>query len=95
MFTGIVEELACITKINKKKKFSYIIKIADFYFKKSAIQMVDRIKKETSIKDAHIKKLSTTKFRVFLGPYANLNSLKTTFNAINVLQFDNIEIIKK
>ena len=34
---------------NNKKKFNYIIKIADFYFKDTAKKMVtDRIKKETT-----------------------------------------------
>ena len=78
-----------------KEKFSYVIKIADFYFEKSADQMKSRISKETSIKDVNINKLSPTKFRVFLGPFEDLNSLKKSFNAINVLEFDSIEIIKK
>ena len=81
-------------KINKKK-FSYVIKIADFYFEKSADQMKSRISDETSIKDVNINKLSPTKFRVFLGPFEDLNSLKKSFNAINILEFDNIEILKK
>ena len=78
-----------------KKKFSYVIKIADFYFEKSADQMKSRISNETSIKDVNINKLSPTKFRVFLGPFEDLNSLKKSFNAINILEFDSIEIIKK
>ena len=77
------------------KKFLYIIKIADFYFEKSAKDMVLRIKKETIIKEVKVNKISTTKFRVFLGPFQNLDSLKNQFNAINSLQFENIEIIKK
>ena len=76
------------------KKFLYIIKIADFYFEKSAKNMVLRIKKETIIKKVKINKISSTKFRVFLGPFKNLNSLKNEFDAINTLQFENIEIIK-
>jgi len=86
-----------IVKKNKviNKKFKYIIKIADFYFEKSAKNMVLRIKKETIIKKVKINKLSSTKFRVFLGPFQNLDSLKNEFNAINSLQFENIEIIKK
>jgi len=77
------------------KKFSYTIKIADFYFEKSAVQMKTRVLTETSIKKVNINKLSKNKFRVYLGPFNNLNSLKKSFNAINVLQFDTIEIIKK
>ena len=79
----------------KKKKFTYIIKIADFYFNESAIQMKSKIIDETSIVKVNIKKISNSNFRVFLGPFLDLNSLKTSFNAINVLDFENIEIIKK
>ena len=93
-----IKELSNNTKkeirINKEK-FSYVIKIADFYFEKSADQMKLRISNETSIKDVNINKLSPTKFRVFLGPFEDLNSLKKSFNAINILEFDSIEILKK
>ena len=78
-----------------KEKFSYVIKIADFYFKKSAEQMKSRISSETPIKDVNIIKLSSTSFRVLLGPFKDLNSLKKSFNAINILEFDSIEILKK
>ena len=84
-----------IKKKKIKKKFYYIIKVADFYFEKSANSMLLRIKNETLIKNVNIDKISSTKFRVFLGPFDNLNSLKKQFNAINTLQFENIEIIKK
>jgi hypothetical protein len=57
--------------------------------------MKTRVLTETSIKKVIINKLSRNKFRVYLGPFNNLNSLKNSFNAINVLQFDTIEIIKK
>tara|TARA_Y100000590_G_scaffold366092_1_gene425274 strand:+ start:6 stop:758 length:753 start_codon:yes stop_codon:yes gene_type:complete len=87
------------TNVKKKKitdsKFSYIIKIGDFYFEKSAVEMIQKIKKETTINKVNLTKLSATKFRVFIGPFDNLNSLKAQFNAINILQFENIEIIKK
>ena len=82
------------SKVNIKK-FSYIVKIADFYFEQSAYQMKTRVLTETYIKKVNINKLSRNKFRVYLGPFNNLNSLKKSFNAINVLQFDTIEIIKK
>ena len=88
-------ESASESKKVKENKFNYIIKIGDFYFKKSAMEMKFRILNETSIKQIKINKLSSTKFRVFIGPYDNLNSLKKSFNAINVLEFESIEIIKK
>jgi|TARA_B110001450_G_C17524523_1_gene441977 hypothetical protein len=80
--------------IIKPKPFNYIIKIADFYFKDSAKSMVLRIKKETSLKNVSLKKISKDEFRVFLGPYMEIKSLQKAFNDINILQFENIEIIK-
>ena len=78
----------------KKSKFNYIIKIADFYFKNSAKSMIDRIKNETSVSNVRIQNLSNTQYRVFLGPFNNLNSLQKAFNDISILEFENIEIIK-
>ena len=70
------------------------MKIGDFYFNESAIEMMKKIKEETIINNVSIKKISSNNFRVFIGPYHDLNSLKKSFNAIDVLQFENIEIIK-
>ena len=78
----------------KKSKFNYIIKVADFYFKNTAISMIDRIKKETLVNNVQIQNLSSTQYRVFLGPFNNINSLQKAFNDISILKFENIEIIK-
>ena len=85
-----------VTKVEKVKenKFDYSIKIADFYFKNTALSMIDRIKKETLINKIGVQNLSDTQYRVFLGPFDDINSLQKAFNDINVLQFENIEIIK-
>ncbi|QIZ20375.1 hypothetical protein E5R92_01035 [Candidatus Pelagibacter giovannonii] len=82
------------TKSELSKKFSYEIKIADFYFNDTASLLVDRIVKETIIRDAKIKKINEKKYRVYVGPFNNINSLKKTFNDISILEFENIEIIK-
>ena len=82
------------TKKIIKSKFVYIIKIADFYFKNSAKSMIDRIKNETSVSNVKIENLSNTQYRVFLGPFNNINSLQKAFNDISTLEFENIEIIK-
>ena len=79
----------------KKRNFKYIVKIGDFYFIDSAKVMKKRILSETSENNIYIKKISSTKFRVFTGPFDNLNSLKKSFNAISILEFDSIELIKK
>ena len=77
-----------------KQKFSYSIKIADFYYRDSAENMVNRIKDETNIKNSVIKKLSKTKYRVQLGPFNDIKNLENSFNEIKVLNFENIEILK-
>ena len=82
------------TKNEFSKKFSYEIKIADFYFNDTASLLVDRIVKETKIKDAKIKKINEKKYRVYAGPFNNINSLQKSFNDISILEFENIEIIK-
>ena len=45
-------------------------------------------------KKPKIKKISNNIYRVYLGPYNNIKSLQKSFNDINILEFDNIEIIK-
>ena len=80
---------------NKKSKFNYIIKFADFYFIKSAKEMKSRILENTPIKKVSIDKLSTTKFRVYIGPFKSLESLKKAYKNVNQLNFENIEIIKR
>ena len=80
-------------KVDKSNKFLYSIKIADFYYKKSAHQMVERIKNKTSIKRYKVLSLSKTKFRVILGPFNDINSLKNSYNNALLLNFENLEII--
>ena len=82
------------TKNKISKKFSYEIKIADFYFNDTASLLIDRISKETMIKDVKIKKIDEKKYRVYVGPFYNINSLQKSFNDISILEFENIEIIK-
>ena len=84
-------------KQNKKQsnqKFSYSIKVADFYYKKSANLMIDRIKNETTIKKIKIIELSKTNYRVLLGPFSDINSLIESFEKMNALKFENLEILK-
>tara|TARA_A100000164_G_C21772063_1_gene706751 strand:+ start:199 stop:957 length:759 start_codon:yes stop_codon:yes gene_type:complete len=84
------------TKIKKvdKNNFNYAIFIADFYFKDSSKLMVSRIMNNTSIKNIKIKKINNNQYRVIIGPFNDLNSLKNTFNELRILNFENLEIIK-
>ena len=92
-----INDLSKTKKKEKKKtkeKFSYSIKIADFYYKSTAKMMISRIKDETSIKNSKIKKLSQTKFRVLIGPFNDIKSLKESFEKLKSLNFENLEVLK-
>ena len=56
--------------------------------------MINRIISETSITDPTIKKLSSTKYRVLLGPFNDIKKLEESFNNIKLLNFENLEILK-
>ena len=75
-------------------KFSYSIKVADFYYKKTADLMTQRIKSETSITDIKLIKLSKTNYRVLIGPFNDIYSLKESFEKMNSLYFENLEVLK-
>ena len=89
-----LNEIKIDKKMTTNKDYSYTIKIADFYYKDTASMLIKRIINETKIKNARIKKISINKYRVYLGPFDNINSLQKSFNDINILEFDNIEFIK-
>ena len=92
-----ISDLNGVKKIDNKdhtKFFSYTIKVADFYFKDTALMMTDRIRNESSVKNSKIKKISNNKYRVYLGPFNDINSLQKSYNDISILKFENIEIIK-
>ena len=87
------EEKKELTK-NTQSNFLYSIKIADFYYKDSAENMIQRIKDETKITNPVIKKLSQTKYRVLLGPFNDIKKIQESFDEIEKLNFENLKIIK-
>ena len=56
--------------------------------------MIKKIKSKSKLKNISIEKLTDTSYRVYLGPFKDLNSLKKAFNDIKIINFENIEIIK-
>ena len=92
-----INDLNEVTKYKTKNinaAFLYTVKIADFYFNDTALVMMKRIKKDSLIKNVKIKKISDKKYRVYLGPFNNINSLQKSYNDISILEFENIEIIR-
>ena len=58
------------------------------------MSLKQRVKNEFKVNEVKINKLSKTKFRVYLGPFKDLLSIQRTFNKLQNLNFENIEIIK-
>ena len=85
-------------KIKKKsiniKNFSYSIKVADFYYRDTAQIMIERIKKETLIKNLRIVRLSETNYRVLIGPFNDIKSLQDSFEKMSSFNFENLQILK-
>ncbi len=81
-------------KISKSKSFSYSIKVADFYYKDTALIMKNRIQKEASIKNLSVIRISETKYRVLIGPFNDIKSLKDSFEKMKSFNFENLEIMK-
>ena len=81
-------------KIITKKNFSYSIKVADFYYKDTAKILLDRIKKETSIKNLKIIELSKTNYRLLIGPFNDIKSLRNNFEKMDLFDFENLEVLK-
>jgi hypothetical protein len=79
-------------KVNKKKP-SYIIDIAEFYFLESAETVKNRFEKEANLKNIKIKRISKNKFKVYSGPHASFTSAKDIYFSLNKLGFENLNII--
>ena len=77
----------------KKKKPSYIIDIAEFYFLESAETTKNRFEKEANLENIKINKISKTRFKVYSGPHVSFNSAKDTYFSLNELGFENLNII--
>jgi len=87
------------TKKNKSNSksnisFKYIIKIADLYFEDSAKILKNRLLNEYNINNVKIKRMSKNSYRIYKGPFYNLDSIKREYISIIKLKFENIEIIK-
>ena len=81
-------------KIKKNVKFTYSIKVADFYYRDTARLMLNRIKKQADIKNLSIIELSKTKYRLLIGPFDDIKSLQINFDKMDLFNFENLEILK-
>ena len=56
--------------------------------------MMTRIKNEASVDNLSIRKLSKTKYRVLIGPFNDIKTLRDSFEKMNYFKFENLEILK-
>ena len=89
------EKQVKIKDTKSTKKFNYIIKIANFYYKDSAKLVKERIMSETNIKNINIDKIKMNNYRLSVGPYKSIQKLRNDFEKMETLYFENLELIKK
>ena len=56
--------------------------------------MSNKIKSEVKLKNIKIIEITKTNYRLLLGPFNDILSLKDSFEKMNSLYFENLEIIK-
>ena len=56
--------------------------------------MIDRIKLETSLSNIKLTQISKNNYRVLIGPFNDIDSLKKSFEKMKSLYFENLEILK-
>ena len=84
-------------KTEKKlsKKTSFILVIADFYYFDSANNLKMQLINQTGNSDFIVKKINNNKYRIYVGPFKNFNTLKSTYISLNNLGFENLNVYKK
>ena len=83
--SSLNNEAEKVIKKSSNDKFSYSIKVADFYYKKTAQLMIDRIKLETSLSNIKLTQISKNNYRVLIGPFNDIDSLKKSFEKMKSL----------
>ena len=83
------------TKKKSIKKTSFILVIADFYYFDSANNLKIQLINQTGNRDFIVKKINNNKYRLYVGPFKNFNTLKSTYISLNNLGFENLNVYKK
>ena len=78
----------------RTKKNEYIINIGEYYYLDSAKVVKNRLINEANLTNVKIKKISTNKFRVYVGSYSLFNAMKDPYFAISKLGFEHLDVIK-
>ena len=91
-----INDLTKVKTVSKTdKEHNYILIISDFYYLNSAQNLKDELAKKTKLDGFTIKKINSKKYRLYIGPFKNFNSLKLTYISLNKLGFDELQIYKE
>ena len=93
-----VDDLTNTENKNKKKiikENNFILVINDFYYENSAINLRNELIKKANINNIFVKKINNNKYRLYVGPFKNFNTLKSTYISLNNLGFENLNVYKK
>jgi len=83
------------TQKNSFKKTTFILVIADFYYFDSANNLKKQLINQTENSNFIVKKINNNKYRLYVGPFKNFNTLKSTYISLNNLGFENLNVYKK
>ena len=82
------------TQKKTSKKESFILVIADFYYFDSANNLKKQLINQTENSNFIVKKINNNKYRLYVGPFKNFNTLKSTYISLNNLGFENLNVYK-
>ena len=92
----MIDDLSKTKSTSKtKQKHNYILLISDFYYLDSAEKLKAELTKKTKLDGFTIKKINNKKYRLYIGPFQNFNSLKSTYISLNKLGFEELNIYKE
>jgi hypothetical protein len=74
------------------KNENFNIRINDFYYESSAVNLKNTLFDKTKFNNIIVKKINNNKYRVIVGPFKNFNALKTAYISLNNLGFENLNI---
>jgi len=74
------------------KNNNFNIRINDFYYETSAVNLKNTLVNKTKFNNIIVKKINNNKYRVIVGPFKNFNALKTAYISLNNLGFENLNI---
>ena len=91
-----IDDLSVVKTTSKTKiEHNYILLISDFYYLDSAESLKLELTQKTKLDGFAINKINNKKYRLYIGPFQNFNSLKSTYISLNKLGFDELRIYKK